>query len=52
MDNEKEYKVKQICDSMLYIKELEARHLSRLYYLIFWKGYPDKKITWKPALAI
>ena len=40
--NNKEYEVEAIINSAVYIKETE-RHLSGLYYLVFWKGYPEKK---------
>lgn len=32
-DNNKEYKVKRICDSMVYARESET-HLLRVYYLV------------------
>lgn len=31
-DNTKEYKVKFICDSAIYIQELEGHHPSSFYY--------------------
>ena len=34
-NNSSEYKVKPICNSAVYIKELESSHLPRLYYLVF-----------------
>ena len=37
------YKVEAICDSAVYIKK-SAYHLPRLYYLISWKYYLEKKI--------
>ncbi len=48
-----EYKVEAICDSTVYAKELNSGyHLSGLYYLVSWKGYPKEKNTWKPALMM
>lgn len=41
-NNEKKYKVKAICDSMIYIKESKG-HLPSFYYLISWKGYQNEK---------
>ena len=38
----KEYKVKAICDSAVYAKE-SAGHLPGLYYLVSWKGYPEEE---------
>ena len=43
-DNSKEYKVEAIWDSAVYTRELEG-HLSRLFYLVAWKGYPNKENT-------
>ena len=47
----KEYKVESIKDSAVYAKE-SAGQLLELYYLVLWKGYPEKENTWEPALAI
>ena len=47
-----EYKVETIWDSAVYIRESESGHLSGLYSLISWKGYPEKKNTWKPVSAV
>ena len=33
--NNKKYKVKSICNSVVYAKESETDHLPSLYYLIF-----------------
>ena len=38
------YKVKAICDSAVYAREL-AGHLPGLYYLVSWKGYLEEKNT-------
>ena len=46
-----EYKVEVIWNSAIYARELEG-HLSELYHLISWKGYPKEKNTLKPALAV
>ena len=39
-----EYKVEAICNSAVYTRE-SAGHLPGLYYLVSWKGYPEKKNT-------
>lgn len=43
VNNNEEYEVKNILDSAVYVKELEASHLPRLYYLVSWKGYLEEK---------
>ncbi len=51
-DGEK-YKVEAICDNAVYAKELDySHHLSGFYYLVSWKGYPEKDNSWEPALVI
>ena len=50
-DGEK-YKVEAIRDSAVYARESESGHLSKLYYLVSWKGYPEEEITWELALAV
>ncbi len=50
-DNEREYKVKGIRDSIVYAKESEG-YLLGLYYLVSWKDYLKKENTWKPVLAM
>ena len=47
----KEYKVEVIINSSVYAKEVEE-HLPGLYYLVFWKSYPEKKSIWKPSSAV
>ena len=42
--NNKDYEVKAIINSAVYAKEAE-RHLPDLYYLVFWKSYPEEKST-------
>ena len=44
--NNKEYKVKAIINNAVYAKEAEG-HLPSLYYLVFWKDYPEEKNTWE-----
>ena len=43
--NSKEYKIKAIQDSGVYMIELESGHLPGLYYLIAWNSYPEEKNT-------
>ena len=43
-DEGREYKVEAICNSTVYVREL-ASHLPGFYYLVFWKGYPEKENT-------
>ena len=43
--NDKEYEVEGIRDSVVYAMESEAGHLSGLYYLVNWKGYPKEENT-------
>ena len=47
----KEYEVEAIKDSAIYAKEAE-RYLPGLYYLVFWKGYPEEESTWEPSSAV
>ena len=49
--DDKEYQVDSIWNSTIYAREL-AGQLPRLYYLVLWKSYPEKKNTWEPASAI
>ena len=52
-NNNKEYKVKAICDNEVYVKESDnSYHLSDLYYLVLRKNYPEEENTWEPILAI
>ena len=44
INNNKEYKIKVIRNSIIYIKKAE-KHLISLYYLVFWKNYPKKENT-------
>ena len=46
-----EYEVEAIIDNAIYAKEVEE-HLPDLYYLVFWKDYPEKENTWKPSFAV
>ncbi len=42
----KEYKIEVIIDSVVYGHKAENQ-LSRLYYLVLWKGYQEEKSTWE-----
>lgn len=44
LDNNKEYKVETIQDSVISAKEAN-RHLSGLYYLVTWKNYLEEENT-------
>ena len=51
--NSKEYEIEAICNNNAYAKELDSgHHLPGLHYLISWKGHPEEKNIWEPALAI
>ena len=50
-NDNKEYEVKAIRDSVVYAKEAD-RHLPGLYYLVAWKSYSKEKNTQKPSLAV
>ena len=43
--NDKEYEVDGIRDSAVYAKKSAIGQFPGLYYLVLWKGYPDKKNT-------
>ena len=49
--NNKEYEVEAIIDSAVYAKEAEG-YLPSLYYLVFWKGYPEEESTWEPSSTV
>ena len=51
-NGDEEYKFATICDNVVYAKKSESGHLPGLYYLISWKGYPEKENTWEPISAI
>ena len=42
-----EYEVEEICDSTVYAKESQSGQLLSLYYLIYWKGFPEEENTWE-----
>ena len=50
--DKEEYKVEVIWDSVVYARELELGHLPGLYYLVFWKGYPEEENSWELASAV
>lgn len=41
-----------IRDSAVYANEEEGGQLPELYYLVFWKGYPESENTWELASAV
>ena len=43
--NSKEYELKTIWDSAVYVEELESDQLPNFYYLVAWKDYPKGKNT-------
>ena len=51
-DDSKECKIEAIWDSAVYAMESESGHLPGLFYLITWKGYPEKENIWEPVLAV
>ncbi len=44
----KEYEVEAIIDSVVYGQQANDQ-IPGLYYLILWKGYPEKENTWEPS---
>lgn len=50
-ENNKEYKVKSIIDSMVYEKKAKNK-LPGLYYLVLKKNYLEKKSTWEPSETV
>ena len=50
-DDDKEYKVEAIKDSVIYTKKTKE-HLSGLYYFVFWKGYPEEESIWEPSSTV
>ena len=52
-DNEsRKYEVEVIWDNAVYTRESKSGHLSSLYYLVSWKGYPKEENTWEPASVV
>ena len=50
--NSKEYKVEAIWDSPVYANKSKSDHLSGLYYLVAWKGYPKEENFWELLSAV
>ena len=50
-NNDKKYELEAIQNSAVYAKEVD-RYLSKLYYFIGWKGYPEEKITCEASSAV
>ena len=46
-ENSDEYEIEAIWDSALYARESKSGHLPGLYYLVFWKGYPEEENIWE-----
>ena len=51
LGDDKEYKVETIQDSAVYAKKVDG-HLPELYYLVTWKGYPEKESIKKPSSTV
>lgn len=49
--NNKKYEAKVIIDIAMYTHKTKNK-LPSFYYLVLWKGYPEKKSTWKPLTAV
>ncbi len=49
---DKEYVVGAIIDNAVYGQQANNNQMSRLYYLVLWKGYLEEENTWKLSLAI
>ena len=49
--NDKKYKVEAIWNNAVYAKEADG-YLLGLYYLVAWKGYPEKKNTRERSSAV
>ena len=46
-----EYEVEAIRESAVYAKKADG-HLSRLYYLVAWKGYPEEENSWETSSTV
>ena len=51
-DDNKKYKIEAILDSAIYTNKSKSGHLLGFYYLVTWKDYFKKEITWKPLSAV
>ena len=51
-DDSGEYKLEEIRDSAIYVRESKSGHLLGLYYLVLWKGYPEEENTWELASVV
>ena len=51
-DDSGEYEVEAIWDNAVFAKESKSGYLLSLYYLVLWKGYPEKENTWEPTSAV
>ena len=47
-----EYKVEVIWDSMVYVRESESSYLPGFYYSVSKKRYLEEKNTWKPTSTV
>lgn len=43
-NNDRKYIFKAICDNGVYARKSD-NHLPGLYYLVFWKNYPEEENT-------
>ncbi len=50
--DDKEYEVETIIDSAVYGQQANNSQMPALYYLVSWKGYPEKENTWEPSSAV
>lgn len=51
-DDQQEFEVENIIDSVVYARESEDGKPPGLYYLVHWKGYPTADDTWEPAAGV